>query len=346
MDDMELLREMVSIYSPTGEESRLAEHLVNVMIAKGLRSHIDEAGNVIGSKGNGSGEILLLGHIDTVPGRIPTRVEDGVIYGRGCVDAKGSFAAMVCAISRLYDVGDHRITVVGAVDEEGDSQGARNILKDRNPRCIIVGEPSGWDAITIGYKGCLKLVYRTADSNRHVGTPERTTAENGVEFWNRLTEYCSSESSGSEFDSLSPSLISFNTRSDGLRTEIEMRLDVRIPPRLRPEDVKARIEGLVGNGSIEWTSMEAPVLSSKNNALARAFINAIREESGSPSYKKKLGTSDMNILGNHFDVPVLAYGPGDSRLDHTPDERLSLDEYSKSIRVLQRVLTNLVGGKS
>jgi LysW-gamma-L-lysine carboxypeptidase len=346
MDNIELLTEMVSIYSPTREESRLAEHLVNVMIANGLHSYVDNAGNVIGSKGEGSKEILLLGHIDTVPGRIPVRVENGVMFGRGCVDAKGSLAAMICALSELHDMGDCRITVIGAVDEEGDSRGARNILKERNPECIIIGEPSGWDAITIGYKGCLKLVYRASRSNRHVGTPDESTPEMGVEFWNNLNEYCRSKSSGSEFDSLSPRLISFNTTNNGLRTDVEMQIDVRIPLGLESEDVKAAIEEFAGNGKIEWTSIEAPIMSSKNSALARAFVSAIREEEGSPSYKKKLGTSDMNILGNHYDVPIVAYGPGDSRLDHTPDERLSLDDYSKSIRVLHRVLSSLVRRKN
>ncbi len=76
--------------------------------------------------------------------------------------------------------------------------------------------------------------------------------------------------------------------------------------------------------------------------LTRAFVSAIREEDGSPTYKKKLGTSDMNVLGNHWDVPIVAFGPGDSRLDHTLDERLSLDDYSASIRVLRRALSSLI----
>lgn len=342
MDEIALLEEMVSIYSPTGEEGRLAQRLVKLMEGRGFESYVDRAGNAIGSMGDGSDEILLLGHVDTVSGEIPVKIEDGVLYGRGCVDAKASIAAMVSAVSELVEIGDNRITVIGAVDEEGDSRGARNILNEMNPRYIIVGEPSSWDAITIGYKGCLKFTYKVDDVNKHVGTPGRTTAELGVEFWNRLMEFCRSKSSASEFDSLSPRLISFNTNDDGLRTVIEMRLDVRIPPGTQADDVKAGIEKIGDNGVIEWLSSESPVLASKNNALVRAFVSAIREEGGKPSFKKKLGTSDMNILGNHYDVPIVAYGPGDSRLDHTPDEHLDLSEYFKSIRVLQRVLSSLV----
>jgi LysW-gamma-L-lysine carboxypeptidase len=52
----------------------------------------------------------------------------------------------------------------------------------------------------------------------------------------------------------------------------------------------------------------------------------------------KSGTSDMNILAPAWACPMVAYGPGDSRYDHTPIERLSLNDYARSIRVLQSVL--------
>ena len=49
----------------------------------------------------------------------------------------------------------------------------------------------------------------------------------------------------------------------------------------------------------------------------------------------------MNLVGS-WDCPILAYGPGDSSLDHTPNEHLSLDEYDKSINVLTKVFTKLI----
>ena len=56
----------------------------------------------------------------------------------------------------------------------------------------------------------------------------------------------------------------------------------------------------------------------------RAFLKSIREHSLEPRFKLKTGTSDMNILGNHFKCPIVAYGPGDSSLDHTPEEHINL----------------------
>lgn len=65
-----------------------------------------------------------------------------------------------------------------------------------------------------------------------------------------------------------------------------------------------------------------------------------------PRLKKKTGTADMNILGPRFGVDAVAYGPGDSRLDHTPPhERISLSEYLLAIDVLVDVIEELKGAK-
>jgi LysW-gamma-L-lysine carboxypeptidase len=49
----------------------------------------------------------------------------------------------------------------------------------------------------------------------------------------------------------------------------------------------------------------------------------------------------MNVVAPHWPVPTAAYGPGDSALDHTPEERLSLDEYDRAVAVLTDALTRL-----
>ena len=43
--------------------------------------------DALAGNSDGPREIVLLGHIDTVPGHIPVRIEDGVLHGRGSVDA-------------------------------------------------------------------------------------------------------------------------------------------------------------------------------------------------------------------------------------------------------------------
>ena len=61
----------------------------------GLGSKGLQLGNVIGELGDEGPRILLCGHMDTVPGEIPVRIEGDLLYGRGAVDAKSSLAAML-----------------------------------------------------------------------------------------------------------------------------------------------------------------------------------------------------------------------------------------------------------
>jgi hypothetical protein len=55
----------------------------------------------------------------------------------------------------------------------------------------------------------------------------------------------------------------------------------------------------------------------------------------------KSGTADLNIVGPRWNCPAVGYGPGDSALDHTPEERLSLEEFARSIHVIGEVLLTL-----
>ncbi len=57
--------------------------------------------------------------------------------------------------------------------------------------------------------------------------------------------------------------------------------------------------------------------------------------------KRKSGTADMNILAPRFDVDAVAYGPGDSKLDHTPYEHVNLEEYLRSIEILKESLFHI-----
>ena len=102
MDEVAFLEELLSIPSPSGEEDAVAAYLVEQMAPWASEAHRDEAGNAVGTIGNPAAEreIVLLGHMDTVPGLIPVRKEGGRLYGRGAVDAKGPLAAFVLAAAR------------------------------------------------------------------------------------------------------------------------------------------------------------------------------------------------------------------------------------------------------
>ncbi|MEM2211888.1 MAG: hypothetical protein QXK12_00855 [Candidatus Nezhaarchaeales archaeon] len=81
---LKLLRSMLELYSPSGKEGEVASLLKGEMEI-GYRAQVDGVGNVIGAiKGSSEGpEVLLCGHMDTVPGFIPVKEVNGNLYGRG-----------------------------------------------------------------------------------------------------------------------------------------------------------------------------------------------------------------------------------------------------------------------
>jgi LysW-gamma-L-lysine carboxypeptidase len=92
-----------------------------------------------------------------------------------------------------------------------------------------------------------------------------------------------------------------------------------------------------------FRGLEQPWRSDRNNALVRSFLSAIRhaDPAVQPGFVLKTGTSDMNVVAPVWRCPIVAYGPGDSALDHTPHEHLSLDEYWRAITVLEATLRSL-----
>jgi LysW-gamma-L-lysine carboxypeptidase len=82
----------------------------------------------------------------------------------------------------------------------------------------------------------------------------------------------------------------------------------------------------------------------RQNPLVRSFLAGVREvdASAQPGFVVKTGTSDMNVVAPLWRCPIVAYGPGDSALDHTPREHLELDEFWRAVLVLEAALRNLV----
>ena len=110
--------------------------------------------------------------MDTVPGKIRVRRDGDVLYGRGASDAKAPLMAMLFAAAA---VPEDLCTVifVGAVDEEGNATGIKNLVKSGlEIDYAVFGEPSGIDRVTIAYKGRLAITMRidVGDSS-HASAP-------------------------------------------------------------------------------------------------------------------------------------------------------------------------------
>ncbi len=400
-DAIALVHGLVAIPSLSRQEQAAATWLVDRMREAGYdRAFVDAAGNAVGELGSAAASrvIVLLGHIDTVPGNIEVRIQPpeldkqdsaGVLYGRGSVDAKGPLATFVAAAARLGSAWAHdagvKLVVVGAVEEESaTSKGARFIasrfdgVNEPTPLACVIGEPSSWRRVTLGYKGRLLLDLTARQDMAHTAGPDASVAEAVVDVWNFVRQHAAQINAGSEkpFDQLSPSLRRFITANEaGLTDTVDAQFAWRLPVGVdaqalvgallewsaahigapAPASVALEtgegrhapitIEGTRTSLSFRFRGWEHAWRADRNNALVRGFLAAIRDvdPAAQPGFVVKTGTSDMNVVAPVWRCPILAYGPGDSALDHTPNEHLPLDEYWTAVRILEQALRNLAG---
>ncbi len=111
-------------------------------------------------------------HFDCVPPFFPSRVEDGVLYGRGACDAKGILAAQVAAAERLRANGETRIGLVFVAGEERGSDGAKaaNRIASKT-RFLINGEPTDL-RLGAATRGCFRVRLTATGKAAHSGYPE------------------------------------------------------------------------------------------------------------------------------------------------------------------------------
>jgi LysW-gamma-L-lysine carboxypeptidase len=337
---------LVEIPSLSDQERPAVEELCRQMEARGFRVRIDSAGNAIGTIGTGKRSVVLLGHIDTVPGHIPVRIENGELWGRGAVDAKGPLCTFVAAAAAAAANLEASVTVVGAVGEERlGSPGARAVAEWDAPNYCVIGEPSGWDAICLGYRGTLGFHYRLSQPSRHTAGPGESAGEQAITFWTTLAAEIdgmnTARGAESGFTTIAPALREMRAGGNGMQDEAVMSIGLRLPPGVDTQRLQTRLHDLAGSAEIQVDGVQEGYRSPKQTPLVPPFLRAIRAEGGTPRFTLKLGTSDMTIVGPAWACPMVTYGPGDASLDHTPEERLDLEQYGRAIRILRDVLVSL-----
>ncbi|MEA3201049.1 MAG: [amino group carrier protein]-lysine/ornithine hydrolase [Thermoplasmata archaeon] len=344
VEDADLLHALVAVDSVTGDTERAVSAFVDACRARRLAAHRDAAGNAVAVAGRGPREILLVGHIDTVAPPLPVRREGGWLHGRGAVDAKGPLAAFACAAARFLDCDTHRLVVVGACDEEGPSNGARHLLDKHRPEALVIGEPSGTNGVTLGYKGIVKIRYEVEDDLQHTGAPHPSVPDRGLAFWHAVQMYLGQRHGDSMFEMPTVKLNEFHTELlPSGRVRARLSGSTRTPPGFDTPAFLGFLRERAGPAAKLDVPEWAPAwLGEKNALLTRAFVGAIRDEGLAPRYVRKTGTSDANLLAPVWRCPTVAYGPGDSTLDHTPHERIEIADFERSVRVLERALRAIV----
>lgn len=340
-----LLSRLVAIPSPSGQEVQACIFLADALPALGWeRVSIDEVGSVIASRGSGERELILMGHIDTVPGGPPHRIDGDILWGRGSVDAKGPLCAFAVVGGNAALNADWRITLIAAAGEETDSRGALHRIPKHSPSACIIGEPSGTDGITIGYRGSLRAALSAEDGGAHRSGdagPITAVLRASADILALADERDSPELP--IIQRTSGAVVSMLGEENGHRLG-RSDLDIRLPEGSDPQEWTERVIELAERRNVKAKILAVTPahVTDKNNSVARALRVAIRANGGTPRLLAKGGTADFNLAAA-WGCPMVAYGPGDSKLDHTSEERISLEEYKSSIVILSEALPLIMG---
>jgi len=346
-DEVDFLIELVKTYSPTGQTKEIAEKIYNKLYSFDVDVHTDEYGNVIAEIGNGHPRLLLCGHMDTVPGELPVELRGNILSGSGVVDAKSSLATLIFALRNVSKKQiNGSIVFVAVVDEEKESLGTRHFLNNyRDFDFAIIGEPSRTYGVTIGYKGKIDLTYTLYGRPVHASASCMfdNVIEKSMDVWNSLKELLNPCIGDTSFEAITatPTLIAGGTSDNVLPESCTITADIRIPSRVNINKLLSEIRNLILSSKSKDVSPKIDNLSAlpgfltdENSELVLAFKKAISQTGHEPKLQKKGGTCDANLVAMMFDIPVVAYGPGNPRLSHTNYERLDISEYLVSINIL------------
>lgn len=354
---VKMLEKALRLYTPSLNERAMAEFLADKCDDLGFEDiQIDEVGNIIAKKGSGSPKILLCGHMDVVPGKVKVRKEGDSLYGRGASDAKAPLMAMLFAAASIQN-NNGTIIFVGAVDEEGNATGIKNLVKKQlDIDYAVFGEPSGIKQVTIAYKGRLAINLKViVEDSAHASAPwlSKNAIEESTIFTSELKKGLEEGQEDRTKGMLLTSTlteITGGTSHNVTPKECAATLDIRIPVDMNCKSVEQKIATLVKDIA-ERRGVEAfysildetePFEAPHNSPIVRAFTLGVMEvEHSRPTLIRKTGTGDMNVIGNQWDIPVVTYGPGDPHEAHTIDEKVSIDEYLRGIEILKKTLHHL-----
>ncbi|GAB4224855.1 MAG: M20/M25/M40 family metallo-hydrolase [Acidobacteriota bacterium] len=342
----DLAVELVSTPSVSGEEETVARRLETWARQSGVHATRDETGVRLEVAGGLPGPTLLLAsHLDTVPAGegwtidpFAGLVEGGVLRGRGAVDAKASVAAMAAAAAEWTRRGGPargRLVVLATFGEETRHTSMPRALERLGAPvdAALIGEPTGLEPC-VAQRGLLVLTLRWRGAQVHAGWAADldTAPDNAI----LVAADQLARLEGFAMPRVHPRLgrVAFTpTRIEaGIARNVtppvcEALLDVRTTPAHSHGEIVAALRAALPRTEVEVVSDRLRPVETPDGSRLLEAIRRVRpgcRPFASPT------SSDWVFLA---DVDGVKLGPGDSRLSHTPDEAIALDEIDEAARL-------------
>ncbi|ADJ16140.1 M20 family metallopeptidase [Halalkalicoccus jeotgali] len=310
-DPIAFLERAVQI--PSDENvSAMREFLCTTLRDHGVEPEIDEAGNVIASRGDGALHTLLNTHIDTVSPHVPFERDGETIRGRGSCDAKGPLSAMLAAF--LESDPDGTLTLAITPDEETLSMGAHHLSLEFD-RCIV-GEPTDLDVCTAA-KGRFQGTLTVRGESAHAAEPE--TGTNAISEAGRalvaLESFDADANPHPELGgpTLTPTVIEGGTATNQVPAACRITLDRRSVP---PETTEAFAAALAAHldshvpgldAEFRFTDRETPFLEAFETDPDSPIVEALRA-AGAGEVRPFTAATEASYFAS--EAPTVVFGPG------------------------------------
>ncbi|MGD2083970.1 MAG: succinyl-diaminopimelate desuccinylase [Chromatiales bacterium] len=364
---------LVARPSVTPEDAGCQDLMIGRLQTLGFRVerlHFGEVDNFWARRGNEPPLLALAGHTDVVPPGPPEawtsppfepEIRDGVLYGRGAADMKGSLAAMVTAVEAFVGAHpDHRGSIGFLItsDEEGPARDGTvrvvDTLEGRGEKIdwCLVGEPSSrarlGDTAKNGRRGSINGFLTVYGRQGHVAYPD--LAENPLHaFAPALAELCAERwDEGNAFFPPTGFQIANLNVGTGAENVIPGRLDAqfnfRFSTELTAERIKERVHEILDRGGfrydLRWRLSGQPFLTPAGE-LVEAARAAVREETGLETELSTAGgTSDGRFIAP-TGAQVLELGPVNASI-HQVDECVAVEDLDRLSAVYRRILERLL----
>ena len=328
---------------------------------------VDNLWAVHGSEGP---TLVLLGHTDVVPpgpreawssDPFVPEIRDGVLYGRGAADMKGSVAAFVVALERFVAAHpDHpgRVALLVTSDEEGDAvDGVRQVaevFRKRGERIdwCITGEPSSkaalGDLLRVGRRGTLSATLNVIGVQGHVAYPEK--ARNPIHLAMPALSELAARRWDDGFETFPPTSLQISNIHSGtgannvIPGELQALFNLRFNPNWRAEQLERECEDVLRRHGLDYTirwhrggepfyTPEGPLRAAARSVLGRYCGGAPEESTGG-------GTSDARFIAP-LGAQCIEIGPVNASI-HKVDENVSVADLQRLPELYRELIERML----